>query len=151
MWLATLISNTFCSGNAAVDIAMVASNRKPCFDTTVEAVQWYSCSYIASQQSVHGNKAATSAVQHEVWQGIISTTTDTSQHQQYSAAADSISNRSSTAAANTQQIVAAAVTVSDSILTVLDYCHNNEHPEATTAVGQYIPTVSDGAACVGDW
>jgi hypothetical protein len=67
MWLATLISNTFCSGNAEVDIAMVASNREPCFDITAEAVQWYSCSYIASQQSVHGNKAATSAIQHEVW------------------------------------------------------------------------------------
>jgi hypothetical protein len=69
-----------------------------------------------------------------------------------SAAQQPTTSSTKAAAVNTQQTVAAAaVTVSTSILTVLDYCHNDEHPDAATAVDQHIPTASDGAVCVNDW
>jgi hypothetical protein len=56
----------------------------------------------------------------------------------------------STAVAETQQ-TAAAVTVSSSILTVLDYCHNDVDVTTVNDDEHITAIASDGAVCVKDW
>jgi hypothetical protein len=71
-------------------------------------------------------------------------------HKNINSAVQQQTSSTAAAAVNTQQTVAAAVSVSASVLTVLDYCHSDEHPDATP-VDQHIPLASDGAVCVSDW